>query len=67
MSLTLKSSIANPDSTNASIETLGQGQPARKSVHKTYNGFVAGVFSGIAKLSGRLLAQTANRVGANCL
>ncbi|MCJ1398581.1 hypothetical protein MMC11_001781 [Xylographa trunciseda] len=51
MSVTLKSSIANPDSTNASIETLGQGQPAQKPVHKNYNGFVAGVFSGIAKLT----------------
>ncbi|MCJ1432650.1 hypothetical protein MMC27_002007 [Xylographa pallens] len=51
MSVTLKSSIANPESTNASIETLGQGQSARKPVHKNYNGFVAGVFSGIAKLS----------------
>ncbi|MCJ1296500.1 hypothetical protein MMC34_008066 [Xylographa carneopallida] len=51
MSVTLQSSIANPDRTDASIETLGQGQPARKPVHKNYNGFVAGVFSGIAKLS----------------
>ncbi|MCJ1386193.1 hypothetical protein MMC17_009319 [Xylographa soralifera] len=51
MSVTLRSSIANPDSTNASIDTLGQGQPAQKPVHKNYNGFIAGVFSGIAKLS----------------
>lgn len=53
MSATLNSSIANPDSTTHSNEALGQGQPARAVAHKNYKGFVAGVFSGIAKLSGR--------------
>ena len=52
MSATVNSSIANPDSKDASKEALGQGQPARSAVHKNYKGFVAGVFSGIAKLSG---------------
>lgn len=29
-------------------------KPAKKAGNKTYKGFVAGVFSGIAKLSGKL-------------
>jgi hypothetical protein len=58
MSATLNSSIANPDSTTHSNEALGQGQPAQAVVHKNYKGFVAGVFSGIAKLSGRFVYLT---------
>ena len=49
---TVNSAIANPDTKNASNEALGQGQPARSVHHKNYRGFVAGIFSGIAKLSG---------------
>ena len=49
---TVNSAIANPDIQNASNEALGQGQPARSAHHKNYRGFVAGIFSGIAKLSG---------------
>ncbi len=33
--------------------TLGPGQPAKLAGNKNYTGFVAGVFSGIAKLTGR--------------
>jgi hypothetical protein len=33
--------------------TLGPGQPAKLAGNKNYKGFVAGVFSGIAKLTGR--------------
>ena len=53
MSSTPQSALANPD-TNGSNEALGQGQPARVQ-HKNYKGFVAGVFSGIAKLSGKTI------------
>ena len=51
---TVQPSIVNPDSKNASNEAIGQGQPARSAEHKNYKGFVAGVFSGIAKLSGTM-------------
>lgn len=49
---TVSSAIVNPDTKNASNEALGQGQPARSVQHKNYRGFVAGIFSGLAKLSG---------------
>ena len=55
MSGTAQSAIVNPDSRHGSNEALGQGQPAQSIQHKNYKGFVAGVFSGIAKLSGRNL------------
>lgn len=54
MSAVVEAAIVNPDSHNASNEALGQGQPARSASQKNYKGFVAGVFSGIAKLSGRI-------------
>ena len=50
----VQTSIVNPDSRNATNEAIGQGQPARSAQHKNYKGFVAGVFSGIAKLSGTI-------------
>ena len=53
MSSTPESAVASPD-TNGSNEALGQGQPARLQ-HKNYKGFVAGVFSGIAKLTGKTI------------
>lgn len=49
--------IVNPDSKNASNEAIGQGQPARNAQHKNYKGFVAGVFSGISKLSGAVMTS----------
>ena len=52
MSAAVDSSIAHPDSNNDSNEALKPDQSARNTVHKNYKGFVAGVFSGIAKLSG---------------
>ncbi|MCJ1450563.1 hypothetical protein MMC28_000896 [Mycoblastus sanguinarius] len=51
MSSSVQSAIVNPDTKDGSNEALGQGQPARSVQHKNYKGFVAGVFSGIAKLS----------------
>lgn len=54
MSAVAEAAIANPDGHNATNEALGQGQPARSASQKNYKGFVAGVFSGIAKLSGRM-------------
>ena len=53
MSSTPESAVASPD-TKGSNEALGQGQPARLQ-HKNYKGFVAGVFSGIAKLTGKTI------------
>jgi solute carrier family 25 (mitochondrial carnitine/acylcarnitine transporter), member 20/29 len=45
------SSLANPDTKIRSDEALGQGQPAKAGLSNNYKGFVAGIFSGIAKLS----------------
>ena len=53
MSAIAEPAIANPDRKNGSNEALGQGQPARSAAHKNYKGFVAGVFSGISKLTGK--------------
>ena len=55
MSAAVESSIAHPNSiNNDSKEALEQDRSGRtNTVHKNYKGFVAGVFSGIAKLSGR--------------
>ena len=53
MSAVVETAVVNPDRHTASNEALGQGQPARSASQKNYKGFVAGVFSGIAKLSGR--------------
>lgn len=52
MSASVNSALVNPDSGNGSNEAIGQAQPARSAAHKNYKGFVAGVFSGISKLSG---------------
>lgn len=53
MSSSAQSAFGNPDSQNGSNEAIGQGQPARAAQHKNYKGFVAGVFSGIGKLTGK--------------
>lgn len=45
--------LVNPDRSNRGNEALIQRQPERVTKHKNYKGFVAGIFSGIAKLSGR--------------
>lgn len=52
MSAAAEPAIVNPDGRQACNEALGQGQPARSANQKDYKGFVAGVGSGIAKLSG---------------
>jgi len=54
MSSSAQSAIVNPDSQDGSNEAIGQGQPARAAQHKNYKGFVAGVFSGIGKLTGKV-------------
>ena len=54
----VETSIVNPDTKNATNEVIGQGQPARSAQHKNYKGFVAGVFSGISKLSGNVKSRT---------
>ena len=56
MSSSVQTALVNPDTQGASNEAIGQGQPARAVQHKNYKGFVAGVFSGVGKLSGKLLA-----------
>jgi solute carrier family 25 carnitine/acylcarnitine transporter 20/29 len=43
--------VENPDTRTRSNEAIGQGQPAKSALTKNYKGFVAGVFSGVAKLS----------------
>lgn len=52
MSASIDGSLVTPVINNGSIGAIGQEQPARNVGHKNYKGFVAGVFSGIAKLSG---------------
>ena len=54
----VQTSIENPDTKNASNEAIGQGQPARTVQHNNYKGFVAGVFSGISKLSGKMKKES---------
>lgn len=52
MSASIDGLVVTPVLNNESNEVVGQGQSARNVSHKNYKGFVAGVFSGIAKLSG---------------
>jgi solute carrier family 25 carnitine/acylcarnitine transporter 20/29 len=47
----INSTISNPDTGSHSNEAIGQGQPAESVLRKNYRGFVAGIFSGIAKLT----------------
>lgn len=44
--------LVNPDSSNKDNEALIQRKPEQVARHKNYKGFVAGISSGIAKLSG---------------
>jgi solute carrier family 25 (mitochondrial carnitine/acylcarnitine transporter), member 20/29 len=50
-SLRSNSSRVNPDTTDRNYETLDQSQPTKAAFSNNYKGFVAGIFSGIAKLS----------------
>jgi solute carrier family 25 (mitochondrial carnitine/acylcarnitine transporter), member 20/29 len=49
--LSSNSSWVNPDTQDRSDEAIGHGQPAQTALSSSYKGFVAGIFSGIAKLS----------------
>lgn len=52
MSAVLDGAIVNPDQHGSDV-ALEQGQPARNArPNQNYKGFVAGVFSGISKLTG---------------
>ena len=64
MSASVSPAISNPDSSNGSSEVLGQAQPARALAHNNYKGFVAGVFSGIAKLTGMLSHHKKHQTGS---
>ena len=57
MSAIADAAIVNPDSKNGSNEALGQGQPDRSAAHKNNKAFVAGVFSGVSKLTGMFLLR----------
>ncbi len=52
MSSTVSGGVTSPDTKNGGIEALGKKQSEKRVVKSNYKGFVAGVFSGIAKLSG---------------
>ena len=52
MSSSAPGAFVDPDGTDGINGALNQGQPARGGQHKNYKGFVAGIFSGVAKLSG---------------
>lgn len=54
MSVTVNSTVAHPITKHHINGALGQAEPAKSAQNKNYKGFVAGVFSGIAKLSGEL-------------
>lgn len=55
MSAASNETIVNPALQYENNEVLGQDQPARNtSQRKNYKGFVAGVFSGISKLTGKM-------------
>ena len=66
MSAIADTAIVNPDSKNGGNEALGQGQPARSAAHKNYKGFVAGVFSGVSKLSGMIYLPSMLVSSLNC-
>lgn len=54
MSAVLDEAIVNPNK-HGSDEALEQGQPAHDArPSQNYKGFVAGVFSGISKLTGEM-------------
>lgn len=50
----VETSIVNPNNDSATNEIVRQRRPAQNGQHKNYKGFVAGVFSGISKLSGKI-------------
>ena len=50
----VQTSILHPNNDSATNEIIRQRQPAQNAQHKNYKGFVAGVFSGISKLSGKI-------------
>ena len=52
MSSAVQNTVVNPENANQSNGALGQSQPIKSVQHKNYKGFVAGIASGIAKLSG---------------
>jgi hypothetical protein len=54
MSAVIDGTIVNPGLHHGSNEALGQAQPARSATHNNYKGFVAGVFSGVSKLTGKM-------------
>ena len=49
----MSTSILSPNNDSATDEIVQPRQPAQNVQHKNYKGFVAGVFSGISKLSGK--------------
>lgn len=53
MSSVIDPSIADSEKRRLQDGALDGKQPSQIAIHKNYKGFVAGVFSGIAKLSGR--------------
>ena len=50
----VETSIVNPNNDSATDEIVRQRPPVQNVQHKNYKGFVAGVFSGISKLSGKI-------------
>lgn len=53
------SALVKPNNKDGSNnEALGTGQRSESAQHSNYKGFVAGVFSGISKLSGRIPAPS---------
>ena len=61
----VETSIVNPNSNSATDEIVRQRQPAQNVQHKNYKGFVAGVFSGISKLSGKIAPMLLGENTAN--
>ena len=65
MSSSAPGAIVDPDSTDGSNGALNRGQPVQEVQHKNYKGFVAGVFSGVAKLSGTNVLSQYKEEAAN--
>jgi len=52
MSSSLSSRVTSSDTTNGGNHGLDLGLSQKSSTRKNYSGFLAGIFSGMAKLSG---------------
>jgi hypothetical protein len=60
-------SRSSADRGQTNDEPAGEKQSSQGAIHKNYQGFLAGMFSGIAKLSGLYLASFSSQIANNTL